>query len=79
MACNCIATQEAAMTSSMTTLNAGSEVVESVSFQTKQYDVALDDYKMYAPITGRYRVAGRVHKFDSRIILTYCPICGVAY
>jgi len=79
MACTCIADQEAAMTTRMTELNSGSDVVESVMFQNKQYDPSLDDYKMYAPIAGRYRIGSRIRKFDSRIILTYCPICGTAY
>lgn len=79
MACTCIKDQEEAMTTRMTELNTGSEVVEGVNFITKQYDTELDDYKMYAPISGRYRVSGRVKTFESRIVLTYCPICGTRY
>lgn len=79
MACNCIATMESGVTSQMTALNAGSEVIESVTVQNKQYDVDLLDYRMYAPIEGRYKINSRIKKFESRIVLTYCPFCGTKY
>jgi hypothetical protein len=77
--CDCIKNFEDTLTSRMSELNPGSEVIDKVTLTNKSFDSTLNNFKLFAPITGRFKKNGRTTKFDDRLIFTYCPLCGVKY
>jgi hypothetical protein len=77
--CDCIKNFEDTLTVRMTELNPGSEVIEKVSFTNKSFDSNLNNFRLFAPITGRWKKGTRTTKFDDRLIFTYCPLCGEKY
>lgn len=79
MACNCIKSQETALTGKMIELNEGSQAADEVTIVAKAVDSNIGSYRTFSHVTGRFRKNGRVQKFDERLIHTYCPFCGKKY
>jgi hypothetical protein len=77
--CTCISDLENKLTTRMIELNSGSEVVESITIKNKSLESKSNNFKIFSPITGRFREKGRVKPFEDRVIYTFCPFCGEKY
>ena len=77
--CDCIKNLEASLTETMKSLNPGCEVIEAVKMTNKSLSPTTKAFKLFSPITGRFKVKSRVQKFDDRLIFTFCPFCGEKY
>ncbi len=79
--CDCIKRVEKQLTEKMIEMYPGFEVVQKVEFQniTMLMDNQKDNVRPFNPVLGKVKKGGVTRKFDTSMIYTFCPFCGIKY
>jgi hypothetical protein len=80
MSCDCITTVAEKLTCMMIKKNDGAEVEEPCRFQNVSWILAEPNIEVLSnPVFGKYRVKGRIRKWEINMVPNYCPYCGKKY